>query len=178
MEIENLRLQKEIDSIIDKIYPVGSFYDTTEASFNPNEVWGGTWEKITDGTVLIAGGNIEGEPMVLLGGTIGKTSVTLTRNNIPVHGHELSNAVAKMYIGSNRIDYTRVGTTAYETNVRSDKANSSYYESINEYGNGIGINGSTDFEILDPDPETSNPSPSSFNIIQPSMVVARWHRTA
>lgn len=29
MEIENLKLQKQIDELIDKIYPVGSYYETT-----------------------------------------------------------------------------------------------------------------------------------------------------
>lgn len=178
MEIENLKLQKQIDELIDKIYPVGSYYETSDGDFDPNIEWRGTWVRLRDGMTLISEGMYYNQVLTELGQSIGNNYTTLTRNNIPVHGHELNNAVVKMYIGSSRIDYERKGTTAYETNVRSDKANSSYYESINEYGNGIGINGSTDFEILDPDPEISNPSPEGVSVVQPSLVVARWHRTA
>lgn len=180
MEIENLKLQKQIDELIDKIYPIGSFYDTTDTSFNPNEEWGGTWESIDNGTVLVSRGEMDSQPMVLVGGVIGSETVQLSRNNIPVHAHSLDNAYTKMYIGSNKIDYQRLATETFSTNVRSDKSNSSYYESINEYGNGIGLGGSTDFEILDPDPGSPEALiyPTPISVVQPSMVVQRWHRTA
>lgn len=29
--------------IVDMFYPVGSYYETSDASFNPNTAWGGTW---------------------------------------------------------------------------------------------------------------------------------------
>ena len=41
-------------SILDKFYPVGSYYETSDASFSPSVAWGGTWvllpqhEVITD----------------------------------------------------------------------------------------------------------------------------------
>lgn len=37
-------------SIFDIFYPVGSYYVTTDASFNPNTVWGGTWVRETGET--------------------------------------------------------------------------------------------------------------------------------
>lgn len=43
--------------MLNYIYPVGSYYETSDASFNPNVVWGGTWVKV-------AGGLIKGEPLI------------------------------------------------------------------------------------------------------------------
>lgn len=33
-------------------YPVGSYYETSDANFNPNNSWGGTWVKVAHNTVL------------------------------------------------------------------------------------------------------------------------------
>ena len=30
-------------------YPVGSYYETSDASFNPNTTWGGTWQSVSTG---------------------------------------------------------------------------------------------------------------------------------
>lgn len=55
--------------VLDIFYPVGSFYKTTNISFNPNTVWGGTWvedttqdvvayAKTNGGTSIVAGKNM------------------------------------------------------------------------------------------------------------------------
>ena len=36
------------------VYPVGSYYETSDTSFNPNTSWGGTWVLENDGTVLVS----------------------------------------------------------------------------------------------------------------------------
>ena len=38
-------------------YPIGSVYETTNSSFNPNNIWGGTWtsETTTNATVIESG---------------------------------------------------------------------------------------------------------------------------
>ena len=36
------------------VYPVGSYYETSNTSFNPNNAWGGTWVLENDGTVLVS----------------------------------------------------------------------------------------------------------------------------
>lgn len=46
----------ENQSQLDFFYPVGSYYETSDSTFNPNARWGGTWEKVlsnTDGDYLI-----------------------------------------------------------------------------------------------------------------------------
>lgn len=53
MKIESLEVKNEINEIktqiaelLDVFYPIGSFYETTNSSFDPNTEWGGTWDKI------------------------------------------------------------------------------------------------------------------------------------
>ena len=41
-------------NLIDVFYPVGSYYETSDASFDPNITWGGTWSKVTEGYFLQA----------------------------------------------------------------------------------------------------------------------------
>lgn len=43
-------------SIVDLVYPVGSYYWSSNAT-NPSELFGGTWEQIKDRFVLAAGDN-------------------------------------------------------------------------------------------------------------------------
>lgn len=33
-------------------YPVGSYYETSDADFNPNTAWGGTWSKLTKHNII------------------------------------------------------------------------------------------------------------------------------
>jgi hypothetical protein len=40
--------------LLDFIYPVGSYYETSDTSFNPNTAWGGTWLEDTKGRVTVA----------------------------------------------------------------------------------------------------------------------------
>jgi hypothetical protein len=47
----------ESQIILDKIYPIGSVYMTTDSTFNPNIVWGGYWELIQDRVLAGAGGD-------------------------------------------------------------------------------------------------------------------------
>lgn len=43
-------------SLADLFYPVGSYYETSNTSFDPNIVWGGTWVEDTQGRVLVGAG--------------------------------------------------------------------------------------------------------------------------
>ena len=35
-------------SVFDTFYPVGSYYETSDSTFDPNTAWGGTWQKDTN----------------------------------------------------------------------------------------------------------------------------------
>lgn len=46
-------INSTIDEYWKTIYPVGSIYISTNATFNPNTAWGGTWVKTANGRCLI-----------------------------------------------------------------------------------------------------------------------------
>ena len=42
------------DKLLNFVYPIGSYYETSDFSFNPNTSWGGTWVEDSKGLVLVA----------------------------------------------------------------------------------------------------------------------------
>lgn len=67
------------------IYPIGSIYISTSATFNPNTVWGGTWEQTASGRCLIGANSTY--PLGTMGG---EEKHTLTINEMPRHRHNSS----------------------------------------------------------------------------------------
>lgn len=72
-------------ALIDRIYPVGSIYISTSSTFNPQNVWGGTWRKTADGRCLIGANST-----YPLGSTGGEAEHILGNNEMPSHDHNLS----------------------------------------------------------------------------------------
>ena len=81
------------NELIDRIYPVGSIYISTSSTFNPQNVWGGTWRKTADGRCLI--GANDTYPLGSTGGsTTHKHSTnyhSVTANEMPSHNHYSTN---------------------------------------------------------------------------------------
>lgn len=48
-------------SQLDYYYPVGSYYETSDASFDPNTAWGGTWERVNTGDKVLFSGDTTGD---------------------------------------------------------------------------------------------------------------------
>lgn len=65
------------------MYPVGSIYQTTSSTFNPQTAWGGTWERIKDRFLLAAGTVYAG------GSTGGEATHKLTTQEMPSHAHTM-----------------------------------------------------------------------------------------
>lgn len=65
------------------MYPVGSIYQTTSSTFNPQTTWGGTWERIKDRFLLAAGDTYTG------GSTGGEATHKLTTQEMPSHTHTM-----------------------------------------------------------------------------------------
>ena len=75
--------ERSVKQLIDIIYPVGTYYETTDVTFNPNTAWAGTtWQKITDGRVLIAGGD-----EYTVGTNYGEKTHKITTAEMPQHKH-------------------------------------------------------------------------------------------
>lgn len=66
-------------------HPIGEFYYTDNADFDPNTEWGGTWTKQRDGRVIIS--ETDSHPV---GSTGGSESVAITLEQSPGHTHSVS----------------------------------------------------------------------------------------
>ena len=82
--------ERSVKQLIDIIYPVGSYYETINTNFNPNTAWAGTtWQRISDGRTLIAGGGNSG---YTVGSTYGEKTHKITTGEMPQHNHTASSA--------------------------------------------------------------------------------------
>ena len=81
-------LRSDVDSIIDKVYPVGSIYISTNPT-NPSQLFGvGTWVAFGAGRVLV--GIDPSQPEFdTVEETGGEKTHTLTTAEMPSHGHEV-----------------------------------------------------------------------------------------
>lgn len=154
MEIENLNLQKQIDEMIDKIYPIGSYYETSDPNFDPNVEWGGTWIKDSKGLVTIgayanseSGDNSYVNTYIRQGEIIGENEHQLTINEIPSHNHRVNEGSDGPGKYPNWGNESGWGVAAQNMNGNGGQSNTAY---------------------------TGNGEP--HNIIQPSIGVYRWHR--
>ena len=150
MEIESLKVEKFMEDIFDLIYPIGSYYETSDTNFNPNSSWKGTWTRMRDGMVLVSESSGSsaghGAPVWNVGDTDGEYWHTLTVEEIPSHRHK-----------NNSIYGTTPGT-----GTTTGVAVSGGTGTVNWWANDAGETGGG----------------QQHNNIQPSLCVARWHRTA
>lgn len=56
LEAEIKLLKERFANMLDVFYPVGSYYETSDADFDPNYEWGGTWELEESGQVHVSAG--------------------------------------------------------------------------------------------------------------------------
>ncbi len=79
---------KKMDGMLDFFYPVGSYYETSDTAFDPNEKWGGTWELELAGQVHVSAGtgySVSGAETNTSDG--GASTVTLSTEQMPSHTH-------------------------------------------------------------------------------------------
>ena len=162
--------------ILDMFYPVGSYYETSDSTFDPNIAWGGTWSLEAAGLVHIGAGS---------GYTIGDTggnkdaiipyhnhsytappsstgSHTLTLDEIPSHSHSFTyaqyqrgagtaSASALEYSGSTKTTDSKGGGKGHSHTISGSSSNTGYAGTADNLTNAN---------------------------MQPYVVVNRWHRTA
>ena len=130
-------------AVIDIFYPVGSYYETSDTSFDPNTAWGGTWVQELAGQVHVSAGtgySVSGANTNTSDG--GEATHTLTINEMPSHHHNV-------YLSGGSLE-TATGRLAWERNTAQ-----LFGSSMTDTGGG-----------------------QAHNIMQPYIVVNRWHRTA
>lgn len=144
-----------VPKLLNIFYPVGSYYETSNTSFDPNISMGGTWELETDGTVLVSKSNATGSKFnTNIGGVVGEEAHTLTINEMPSHQH-----------GEN-IEYSG-HLQAYTLIDGGGPTTNGYYL------------GGDYYEYTGPQVLTESIGEGqAHNIVQPSKITNRWHRTA
>lgn len=98
-QIDSMMATKiDTTDLFDKIYPIGSIYICADSTFDPSEVFGGTWEQVKDRFLLARGDTYplpdeHGGDML----TGGEAEHILTEDEMPSHTHEQEEHYHKMY---------------------------------------------------------------------------------
>ena len=132
------------------LYPIGSIYVSTSATFNPQTTWGGTWVKTAKGRCLIGANDT-----YPLGSTGGEEAHYLTGNEMPPHGHSAGIAynfkLSNQGIANSAIDHNG------EQFLYIDQSSTTASTVLNTNSSGSG---------------------ASHNNMQPYLAVYIWERTA
>lgn len=95
-------------NVIDLIYPVGSIYMSTN-QINPSKLFGGAWEALEQGRVLLSQGT-----NYPAGSKGGEETITLTEDNMPKHTHRASverTTLRGSFIAANQVGWDDGQTT-------------------------------------------------------------------
>lgn len=79
-------------------YPVGSYYETSDTSFDPNSAWGGTWVLDSKGRVTVGRDETIAD-FNTVGKTGGEKTHTLTVDEMPSHTHKDGTNASVAYVG-------------------------------------------------------------------------------
>lgn len=151
-----------LKALFDFIYPIGSYYETSDTNFDPNAIWGGTWILEAEGQVHISAGTnytIAGASTNTTDG--GEATHTLTTTEMPSHLHSAVNNDAGFMaykwnsgVARNRFATATSGTLKYVFS--SSTADDLIYATQSGATGGGG----------------------AHNNMPPYIIVNRWHRTA
>lgn len=150
-------------SNLDKYYPIGSYYETSDTDFDPNVSWGGTWIQDTEGLSTIGANTSEDPSMEKLNNRVsisvgeirGELKHLLTTNEMAKHYHK-HRVVLQTWSQINGKD----ATSNLPRGVTNDGINLGWSSFVE------GGNRANDYEGGD----------QPHNNVQPSIGVIRWHR--
>ena len=177
-------------ALFDFMHPVGSYYETSDTSFDPNVSWGGIWQLDSAGKVTVARDANDADF-----DTIGETggvkthlhttgNFTLGTNHIPAHTHGSKtltggwkdnsmcslNSVNKLGNVSGIVTRaTSKGDQYYTTSGRTKTANQ--YDEIT-------ITATHTHDSVGGGQAHNHGNTGNGSNVQPYVVVNRWHRTA
>ena len=144
---------EQTQRMLNLFYPVGSYYETSDTTFDPNTAWGGTWVEDTAGRILVSQdtGTFT---------TVGDTGGSET------HHHTYGVGVGEYFgqLSGNILAYDGVnntwewGTTGANITVRHHDESTYAEESIST--------------------RRASTNTTNDSSLQPYIVVKRWHRTA
>lgn len=146
-------------------YPVGSIYMSTVAT-SPADLFGGTWEAMPAGRVLLAQGEAEWGTTYTAGSTGGEATHQLSVGELPQHSHAANASTSNIYgqfhqRGQNFAPNGVFSYTSFDTGARQD---------VSGYKVTLNANISPTISI------GNTGSNLPHNNIQPYIAVFMWHR--
>jgi microcystin-dependent protein len=163
-----------ISALMLKMYPVGSIYAST-ASTNPGTLFGGTWEALPAGRVLLAQGTSTWGTTYAAGSTGGEATHTLTIGELPSHSHGAINQDSSAYTDYCFAVYRHLALDTTRSQQVATSTSSNIYTICAQYtasdsgGNAdIGYNATT----------ANTGSGTAHNNIQPYIAVFLWKRVS
>lgn len=151
----------DVSGVLNIFYPVGSYYETSDTTFNPNTAWGGTWVLETAGKFHVSAGT---------GYTAGSTGGSADAI-VPYHRHSVAKVTAGITGGAHTHDIAN----------RSVYGGSSNYMALYKGGTGTSTNAALseththDLPAHNTDYEGTSGTGANM---PPYIAVNRWHRTA
>lgn len=186
---ENANVTIQQVSIL-QAYPVGSIYMSV-VSTNPADLFGGTWEAIAPGRVLLGAGAYNSNTTYTAGDKGGVTSKTLTSSNIPRHNHSISiSEESALHSHLNGVyDEVKAGLGPHSTNYGATtktptgsqkvmSADSETFSSANNLYMGYTSSASATHKHIATCGEYGAKEPTAISVMQPYLVVYMWKRTA
>ena len=158
---------KNISSVLDAVWPVGSIYISVDAT-NPGEKLGGTWEVFAQGQMLLGFSDTHD-----IGSTGGEETHTLTTDEMPSHAHSIGldgNHRHQMWRDSNHefYDNTKI-TPEYKT--------TKHFQFASTSGNGWPC-GYTQYAGSHSHSMTNTGGGAAHNNMPPYITVGIWRRIA
>lgn len=154
--------------LLNLFYPVGSYYETSDTSFDPNVSWGGTWILETEGQVHVSSGtnySVSGALTNVTDG--GEKTHKLTIAEMPIHTHT-QNAHTH---GISQHSGSGTTNTGWHWELQSSSSGPIY--NLNATNN----RASSAIQYATATNQNTGGG-TAHNVMQPFIVVNRWHRTA
>ena len=107
-----LSLKELIAKLLLCQYPVGSYYETSDTTFDPNVSFGGTWELETEGLVHIGAGS-----NYTIGDTGGEATHKLMVSEMPSHNHGMSMSIVPKLSSTEASGYGLSFSSAFQNRV-------------------------------------------------------------
>ena len=162
--------------ILDLFYPVGSYYETSDTSFDPNVAWGGTWIPETEGLVHIGAGL-----NYTAGDTGGSKDAIIPYHKHTQDGHSHGSAAsgfAFQLYKSGSASRRQVGSSGTNRGYTFTTDSTSSPDAITGNGYTDTKTPTINYTGKNADGTTPTADNTANANMQPYIVVNRWHRTA
>lgn len=150
----------DMTGLLNVFYPVGSYYETRDTSFDPNTAWGGTWVKDTSGRVTVSM-----NPSDTDFSTVNKTGGNKTNSHSHTYGvraSEYYGALTNFWVMDSTTDNWKAAVTGGNGTIARNQSLTTSSTSQNQsymY-------------------QRASTTSTSVSTLQPYITVVRWYRTA